>query len=118
MPVERHKVSELIFNIHRPNSFSKTFRIFMHPTPNMRIEEILRQDLPIILASHNGAIVEQDVLDAAEAMENVQKAIGQNWYDLICTRDQASGPTKVQVRPGCSVDVYRFEHPAYVETGV
>ena len=109
-------VIELTFCISRLNNFSKTFRIMVEST-EVDVYQSIIGNVDRIALANGGSIGSEEVQMVAEAVKTIQEGIGSNWLEMTSTSNASASSVKVMMRPGCTLDVYKFVHDLYGITG-
>jgi hypothetical protein len=103
-------VIEFIFCLNDVNTLSKTFRIFSSSniTSTEEFVEAVRKNPKEILSFNKDIISEEElnfVCDSLESITNTNLCI----YEFSDAVNE-NPSVKLQIKPGCVLDIYRFKH--------
>lgn len=111
------KILEFSFCLSKVGTISRTFRVFVDRDQTERLSEILKEKAPEIISSNVGLVDQSDLDLVSRGIEGVKSVLGDDWMTRA-TRPGGDAPCrlKVALEPGCSLDIYQFEHYLLGET--
>jgi hypothetical protein len=116
-PLQSQKsiIFEVIMTLNTLNALSRTFRVHVQNTSeNISVGDILLRNEAEIVSAHNGIVTPEDIKSVALGLLEVEKSLKILPLD---DGEEVASPLKLQLHPGCTLDLYVFAHAAYHATG-